>query len=178
MSGVSVALPDAPAVHLVQAMPKGKKLDQIVRMTTELGVDAVHLAISERAISRPDASKIGGKLARLEKLAREASRQARRRTVPKIHPPASLVDVAKRASDDAIRLVFWEAASEFLPRELARGADVWVVVGPEGGLSHTEARELAASGYKPVRIGQTILRVQSAAPTALALVLDRVGRFG
>jgi 16S rRNA (uracil1498-N3)-methyltransferase len=159
-------------------MPKGKKLDQIVRMATELGVDGVHLAISERTISRPDASKASGKLTRLDKIAREASRQARRRTVPTIHPPRPLEEVIDRAGEDTTRIVFWEDAEEFFPQKLDTVSEVWVVVGPEGGLSHTEVEMLDAAGYVALRLGQTILRVETAAPTALTLVLDRVGRIG
>jgi 16S rRNA (uracil1498-N3)-methyltransferase len=172
------ASPDLPEVHLIQAMPKGKKVDQIVRMATELGVDAVHLAISERTISRPDPSQKSGKLARLDKIAREASRQARRRTVPKIHPPRPLTEVVHDAGEESTRLVFWEDAEEFLPQKLDTVSEVWVVVGPEGGLSHTEIEMLAAAGYTALRLGQTILRVETAAPAALSLVLDRVGRIG
>lgn len=170
------SLPDRPTVQLVQVLPKGKKIDAIVRMVTELGVDAIHLAISERAVSRPDVDRGQGRVERLARIAREASRQARRRTLPEVHPPATLEEVIHRAPDSADRLVFWENATSPLPARLA-SRDVWVVVGPEGGLSHTEVKNLEEQGWGAVRMGMTILRVETAAPVAVALILDRSGRL-
>ncbi len=174
----TVAAADRPEIHLIQAMPKGKKLDAIVRMSTELGVDAIHLAITERAISRPEGSKAEAKITRLEKIAREASRQARRRTTPSLVAPAPLGEVIARAKSTDKRLVFWEEAEDSrLPPSLSDASRVWVLVGPEGGLSHTEVGPLQQSGWVSVRLGATILRVETASPTALALVLYRAGRF-
>ncbi len=50
---------------LVQCLPKGKKLDEIVRAATEIGVSAIHLAISERSIARPDEARAAARLDRL-----------------------------------------------------------------------------------------------------------------
>ena len=64
-----------------------------------------------------------------------------------------------------------------LPERLT-AAEAWVVVGPEGGLGEGEARALSAVGFAPVRLGPTVLRVETAAVVASALVLDRVRRAG
>ncbi len=161
-----------PRVVLVQVMPKGAKLDTIVRMTAELGVAEIHLAISERAIARPDEARAEGRVERLLRVAREASRQARRTTVPAIHPPRSLIEVARAAPPEAARLVVWEERAS-LPFIVDEGAsEAWIVVGPEGGLA---PREVAAlEGYAPVGLGPFVLRVETAAPTAVALALDRM----
>jgi 16S rRNA (uracil1498-N3)-methyltransferase len=143
-------------------------------MVTELGVDEIHLALTERAISRPDERRAKGRVERLAKIAGEAARQARRRTVPVIHPAAPLAEVGARASSDAACLVFWEEGTQPLP-EAIEADEVWVLVGPEGGLSHTELGSVP--DFHAVGLGSTILRVETAAPTAVALVLDRVGRL-
>ena len=67
-----------PKLHLIQVVPKGKKLDSIVRMVTELGVLEVQLASSERSIVRATDSKWGERVERLERIAEEASRQSGR----------------------------------------------------------------------------------------------------
>lgn len=171
------AAPNEPEVHLVQALPKGKKLEMIVRMATEIGVDGIHLAISERTISRPDADRGGARAARLLRIARESARQSRRRTVPDIHPPAPLHAVTRRVPSDAQKLVFWESAQKAVPKSLDPIHPVWVIVGPEGGLSHTEVSPLVDDGWSAVGLGTAILRVETAAPVAVALALDRVGRL-
>ena len=52
-----------------------------------------------------------------------------------------------------------------------------MVVGPEGGLSAAEVETLGRFGYTAVGLGAAKLRVETAAPVAVALVLDRVGRL-
>ena len=51
------------------------------------------------------------------------------------------------------------------------------MVGPEGGLAEREVDALSASGFAVVGLGAAILRVETAAPVAAALVLDRLGRL-
>ncbi|MDQ3036501.1 MAG: RsmE family RNA methyltransferase, partial [Myxococcota bacterium] len=74
-------------VVLVQALPKGSKLEEIVRAATEAGATAIHLAIAERSIARPDEDRARGRLDRLSKIAQEAARQSERAELPAIVPP-------------------------------------------------------------------------------------------
>jgi 16S rRNA (uracil1498-N3)-methyltransferase len=162
-----------PRVVLVQCLPKGPKLETIVRMTTELGVAAVHLAVAERSVARPKEGR--DKLERLLRVAREAARQSGRSVVPEIVLPAPLPEVAGRAPAGTSRLLFREGATGALDDALARGSAAWIVVGPEGGLGDAEAAALDALGYRPIGLGAAILRVETAAVVAAALVLDRLG---
>lgn len=163
-----------PRVVLVQALPKGSKLESIVRMATELGVAEVHLATSGRTVAQPDEKRATKRAERLARIAIEAARQAGRAHVPEILPPAELMDVAARAPEAASRVVLWERATE--PFELApEASSAWVIVGPEGGLAPAEVDALTSSGWRAVGLGPSILRVETAAPVAVALALDRLG---
>ena len=173
----TVAKPQLPAIHLIQALPKGKKLESIVRMATEIGVDAVHLAITDRTVSRPDGPRGEGRARRLERIATEATRQARRRTVPRIHAPVPLAEAAARAPRGAPRFIFWEESTNALGAQLPVADSVWAVVGGEGGLAAGEVEELRALGWVDVGLGPTILRVETAAPVIVGLLLDRAGRL-
>lgn len=167
-----------PALVLVQVLPKGAKLDGMIRMATELGVTAIHLATSQRSVPKVEAERIGGKMERLERIAREASRQAGRADTPILARPAPLLEVARRAPPGSLRIVFWEeAAHGFSLAPPAGPAETWVVVGSEGGLTGEEVDKLREEGYRVEGMGTTILRVETAAPVALALVLDRLGAF-
>lgn len=170
------ARPDRPRVVLCQALPKGGKLDDIVRATTELGVAAIHLAHGARSVARPDEGRADKKLGRLAKIAREAARQSERADVPEIVAPAPLDDVAARAPAEAakIALVVGAAASldEALPPE---APEVWLVIGPEGGLAEAEVEALRARGFAAAGLGSAVLRVQTAAPVAVALAMARLG---
>ena len=162
-------------VVLVQALPKGDKLDTIVRMGVELGAAAFHLADSERSIAKLDARRAPARIARLSRIAREAARQSGRTIVPEVHPPQALVEVCKKAPEHAQRVVLWERATVDLRDALAAPADeVWLVVGPEGGLSEAEVAALRAIGYRDARLSDAILRVETAAPVAVALALELI----
>lgn len=156
-----------PRVVLVQCVPKGSKLDGIVRGATELGVAAVHLALSERCVSRPKGERAHKRVERLEKIAREAARQCGRADVPEVHAPVPLLEAAARAPEDASRLAFVVGAES----ELGGAGEAWVLVGPEGGLAPDEAAALASDGWMLAGLGTTTLRVETAAIVAVALSL-------
>jgi len=161
---------EGPRVVLVQVLPKGAKLEPIVRMTTEVGVSAIHLASSERAVARPAPDRAARRVARLGRVAREAARQCGRAVVPEVHAPAPLAEVASRAPSGATRLLLHPGGG---PLGAPSGGEVWLVVGPEGGLSDPELEALERLGYRVVGVRSHVLRVETAAPVAVALALDR-----
>ena len=166
---------DYASVTLVQAMPKGEKLDSIMRMATELGVDAIRLLSSERTVIQLDKERGASRLARLQRIASEASRQSSQSRVPEIVTPTTLDELVRVIPLDATHLLFVPDAVEHVAEALARESKiaraVWVWVGPEGGFSPHEVETLAQSGALPVRMFESVLRVETAAPIALALVL-------
>lgn len=161
-------------VVLIQALPKGSKLDEIVRMATEAGVAEIQLAIAERSIARPNEDRAESRLQRLEKIAREASRQSERADVPAITAPATLIEVAARAPGTAARLMLSPRVGRPWAEALGTHTEAWLIVGPEGGLSEPEERALEAEGWIATSIAVPILRVETAAPIAVALTVDRL----
>jgi 16S rRNA (uracil1498-N3)-methyltransferase len=171
-----VPAPEA-VLHLVVCLPKGKKLDDITRALTELGVSSLRLACSERSVPRPNDSAL--RLERLERIAREACAQSGQARAPELHAPTLLAEAASQAPLGARRFVFWEQGGAPLPRDIGagHGREVWAVIGPEGGLSEAEVAALAGLGYASIGLGPAVLRVQTAAPVIAALLLERLGRL-
>jgi 16S rRNA (uracil1498-N3)-methyltransferase len=60
---------------------------------------------------------------------------------------------------------------------VADGAEIVLVVGPEGGIAPDELDALADAGATAVRLGDTVLRTSTAGPAALAVVNARLGRW-
>ena len=163
-------------VVLLQALPKGGKLDDIVRATTECGVGAIHLAQSERSVVKFDAGKAGTRVERLVRIAQEAARQSERAHVPAITAHASVAAAARCAPASAARLVLSPRAG-LAWTEASDGHDeVWLAVGPEGGFSPDEERHLQADGWVLARLALPVLRVETAAPVAVAMLRDRAVR--
>lgn len=171
--------PERGRVVLIQCLPKASKLDVIVRMTTELGVSQVHLAKSERTVMQLTGQRAASRVERLERIAREAARQSGHEEVPEIVPPAPLLEVAERAFTgvgEVSRLVLVPGGPRMA---LTPEVDcVWMVVGPEGGLAARELESLYTMGFRPAQMTINTLRVETAAPVAVALALDRLSRGG
>ncbi len=175
-------------VVLFQALPKGSKLDDVVRHATELGVDGFRPFISERSIVRLDGARAEKRTARLQEIARSAAMQSGRHVVP----PVSEILPFKRTLDKLSKydmvLIFWEEATsadlatcirEFLGKGLELGR-IAVVIGPEGGFSSEEVARIegACSNTHVLSLGDTILRAETAGIVAPALVLYELGGLG
>ena len=160
--------PHAPV--LVQCVPKGSKLDEIVRAATEAGAAAIHLALAERSVARAE----GARFERLARIAEEAAAQSEAPLVPTLEAPAPLDEVAARAPSDAPRLLLTPRdgrAMRELPWASFRAAP-WLLVGPEGGLSEQEEERLAGRGWLRARLSTHVLRTEHAGPIAIAVARE------
>lgn len=152
------------SVRVVQGLPKGDKLDAIVRDATELGASEVWLCASERAIpTASDAGRIAKKLERLARIALEAARQSGRVDVPSILEPRSLEDCL--AADPSELVLFLSphatrSAGDAL-RTLDAHAAVSLYVGPEGGFSEAECALAAKHGATVAQCGPFVLRTET-----------------
>jgi 16S rRNA (uracil1498-N3)-methyltransferase len=167
--------PRGPLLVLVQCVVKGKKLDDIVRMTTELGVGAIHLAVSERCVVQKSA-RDEHKVERLARIASEAARQAEQAYVPEIVEPAPLAEVLRRAPDAALKCALLERSEAVaLPSALGATA-MWLAVGPEGGFSCRDREILSHAKFAAAGLGRAILRTETAAVVGVALGFSALGR--
>jgi 16S rRNA (uracil1498-N3)-methyltransferase len=166
----------ASRISLYQCLPKGRKMDLIVRQATELGVHGIVPTISDFTESRLD-GKETQRSARWRRIAREAAQQCGIRRLPEIKPSVSLENIAALA-DDHLGIVFHPdigKAERLLTRDLhgllaSAPSDIDLFVGPEGGFSHRELQRLRNLGCSFVSLGETVLRVETAALAALAAV--------
>ncbi len=179
-------------ITLLQCVPRGPKLDLIVRQAVEAGASSIVLVQSER--SRAREGDWTQRLRRLKRIAREAMDQSGARRPAAIAPPVPLESLA--AAPGAVSLFLHEkpvaslegagrfvysprsiddasppAAAPGLHEHLAGGpARVDLLVGPEGGLAAREVTRLLGAGFRPVHLGDTVLRVETAAVFALGAV--------
>ncbi len=152
---------------------KEKKMDFLVRHLTELGITRFLPVWSARSIPRPPEKRIAARIERWQSIAREAVKQSRRGRIPEVLEPAGYTQALEMGAESDAKFIFWEGAESSLkdmadiPEELT---DVFLMLGPEGGFTTDEARQAAAHGFYPVFIGPRILRAETAAITACALV--------
>lgn len=164
-------LDDDVRIHLVQGIPKGRKLDDIVRQACETGVYAIHPWHSQHAVPRIE-EKWETKQARFEAILREAAQQSGNRHKPLLQAPADTGAILRTMKDQGARgIVFYEKqlAEGSLHRYLFESkAPVFVFVGPEGGISSGELDLFVQAGCFVATLGKTILRTETAALAAVA----------
>jgi 16S rRNA (uracil1498-N3)-methyltransferase len=160
-----------PSAHLTLAcaIPKGERADWLVEKTCELGLGALHWLRCARSVV---AQASVARHARWERLAAAAARQSGRSRVPTLHPAVPLETfLTQTQSMAASRWVAHPGSAVARPG----GGPHLAVVGPEGGLSKAELQALAAAGYTAVALSHHILRVETAAVCAAALLLAPIG---
>ncbi|MBN9494233.1 16S rRNA (uracil(1498)-N(3))-methyltransferase [bacterium] len=145
-----------------------QRYDWMIEKATEAGADIIRPFLSERTMGTREASK--ARMERWERLAIEASEQCRRLQVPVIEPPAPferLLDAHRGAIivADAGGQSLLELAT-LLPAE----GRIALVIGPEGGLTAEEAERARRRGALKLRLGPYVLRTETAAAVATAMV--------
>ncbi|HEU4439730.1 MAG TPA: 16S rRNA (uracil(1498)-N(3))-methyltransferase [Methylomirabilota bacterium] len=165
---------------LAQAIPKGDRMEHVIRMVTELGVTRVIPLLTERTVVRLDPGRADSRLARWRRVAREAAQQSGRAAVPEIADPLRLSTWGGEACRASLVVCFWEEERRPLDGILPAGpcARAAVVVGPEGGLTADEVRGLAGAGALVASLGPRLLRTDTAGAVAVALLQARYGDLG
>jgi 16S rRNA (uracil1498-N3)-methyltransferase len=163
---------DAPLpprrVTLCAALIKFDRFEWMVEKATELGVAAIQPIAAERSETGLLAAA-GKRLERWRRIARESSEQSRRATMPEILTPVRL-DAAS-AAGYATRIRLEEQAGAPLLAQVLPAADpMAILIGPEGGWTEGE-RERLAGQWTAVSLGNQILRAETAAVAALAVVM-------
>jgi 16S rRNA (uracil1498-N3)-methyltransferase len=161
------------AVTLVQGIPKGDKLEAIIRAATELGVTRIAPALTARTVISLEADRWRERARRWQRVAREAAKQCGRAIVPEVMEPAPLARVLPDVRE-ALKICLWEGERRPLGEILRAAADaprtVALVVGPEGGLTADEVSMARDLDWAIAGLGPRILRTETASVTGLALI--------
>ncbi|MFP4355501.1 MAG: RsmE family RNA methyltransferase [Phycisphaerae bacterium] len=164
--------PQRPEITLAFAVPKGKRLDWLLEKATELGAARLQPIEFARSVAAP-ADPGSGKWDRWMGHCIAAAKQSGLNHLPRIEPGINLDGfLASAESFDLSLLGDASAPPGSLPAQLqtAQPACLAVLVGPEGGLAEQEQEAAKLAGFRPVCIGRTILRVETAAVALLAAV--------
>ena len=177
-----------PPLMLFQGLPKGSKMDTIVRQAAECGVSLVVPFESEYSTVRINkesaAPRTAEKLKRWEKIVKEARQQSGSSVETKIRKPCDFDGLlefwesAKKEYKHPLGILLHQEALENEPLAkrsfhgyLCNSPSLAVItVGPEGGFSPREVSLLLAAGFKPLLIGNTILRTETAALCGTAAI--------
>lgn len=160
VTGPPVRRAPAHALHLGLAVLKGSAMDDALRMATEAGATHIHPILAGRSVptdGRPD---------RWQRITEVAAVQCLRADVPLVADAAPLHAVLDRLALVPDRRIATPGASRTPPA----AGDAAVLVGPEGGWSPEERAAADRFGFAPLGLGAWMLRADTAAAVACALV--------
>jgi 16S rRNA (uracil1498-N3)-methyltransferase len=167
----------ALTLSIASAIPKAARADWLIEKLSELGVARFIPLITDRSVVHPEGK---GKLQRWQRLAAEAAKQSRRPGVMQIAPLTALKDLLANPPAGARIATLSTSPDAQLPSSILHPFDklragspsssFLLLVGPEGGWSDAERTLFSQRRLTPITLGATILRVETAAIAAAAVI--------
>ena len=164
-----------PELVLVQAITKSDRNKEMLELAVEAGVDRIIPWQSERSISKWQSDSEQ----KWQVVIKQSCKQARQVKLPQLMQVMSTTEVIKSISEGGFGIVFHEEAStKFSDLTIPNSqSSVYLVIGPEGGISEQELLSFQNNGSKVVRLGDTVLRSAHAGFAALSAVQTKLGRW-
>ena len=170
-------------LSLYVGLTQRAKFEWILQKGTELGVTNFVPVVTDRSLVR-ETSGESRKAERWEGILREAAEQCGRGRIPEIQAAVPLTKaLVEGLKNHQVCLIAWEKESaaslkECLPTgPYVRPVTIAALIGPEGGFSDDEASQAIDQGWRPVSLGQRILRMETAATSLAALIMYELGEL-
>jgi len=158
----------APRIILAQGIAKGQAMDDIVRITSELGVAGIIPLLSSRVEGAGEEKRLQNRMERWRAIALSAAKVSGEASPCAILAPMKLAQLAEVEAQ--LRIAFWEEESATI-KTILQGVEVvssaLIVIGPEGGFSKDEVDLLRSMGMKTASLGKRILRARTAGAAAI-----------
>jgi 16S rRNA (uracil1498-N3)-methyltransferase len=160
-------------ITLVLAVFKFDRMEWAIEKCTELGVSQIVPVIARRTDAHLAAAS-AKRAERWQRIARQAAEQSRRATPPQIAAPIKLAEALNLPA--TLRIVLAESEQQALLRDVVKPqtaeGEIVLAVGPEGGWTEGELQSFRQSGWTSASLGNTILRAETAAMAATAIVVS------
>lgn len=166
-------------IHILQCIAKGEKMDWVIQKACELQTTTIYPLYSEFGDIK---TEIGvNKLTRWNTIAREASIQSGRLSISIVHSPISLDDFfeqfwKEKILSENLGISLYEGEEKQTLHDIEENIknstvkNIYILIGPEGGLSKKEVLLAQEHGFHTVGLGKTILRTETASIVALSII--------
>ena len=166
-------------IALIQGISRGERMDFVVQKATELGVYRITPLATEFSVVRLDGDRSGKRRAHWSRIAASACEQCGRNVVPTIDTPQSFSGWLESGTSSGVaRILLHPGAKETLADLELIHDRIELLIGPEGGLSDSEVLQAEAAGFNACSLGPRVLRTETAALAAIAVLQARWGDFG
>jgi len=148
------------------AIPKGSRMDDIIDYLTQLGVERIIPMWTERVVVKLDDARAEERHKRWRKIAQSAAQQSQQSRIPLVEPLTRFEDVVLKAGNYDLKLIPNLSGERRLIKDVlaeSRPKSIIVLVGPEGDFTPEEVALALGNGFLAVSLGDTVLRVATAA---------------
>ncbi|PYV05679.1 MAG: 16S rRNA (uracil(1498)-N(3))-methyltransferase [Acidobacteria bacterium] len=172
--------PQAPLrLMLALALTRSDTFEWIIQKAAELGAAEIIPLVTRFSEVRITESKLEARMARWQRILREACKQCARSSVPELRAPLAFEEFLKsELYQDACRCLFYEKASVPWSGNPALSSRFLVCIGPEGGWDAGEVETAIRAGFRTFSLGPRILRAETAAVAVLAIFQYLLGDLG
>ncbi len=164
------------SITLFQGIPKADKMELIIQKAVELGVDTICPVQMSRSIVKLDNHKKDGKRERWQAIAESAAKQSKRNAIPTVTNALSYKEMLNNATALDLLILPYEnelgmnATIQTL-KQIKADMKIGLLIGPEGGFDEKEIELAKSAGANIVSLGKRILRTETAAITALSMIM-------
>ncbi|MGV6814090.1 MAG: RsmE family RNA methyltransferase [Phycisphaerales bacterium] len=156
----------SPAVEIWSALPKGDRLDRMIDQLSQIGISTYRPLLCDRSQRKPETIRLD----KLQRIAREASKQCQRPWTLEIGEPIAFAEALAQPG-----VILADASGGAFPDTQINCSitdPTIILIGPEGGWSDAERTRFGATSVPVYRFGSYILRIEAAACSAGSIVLN------
>ena len=164
-------------VTLLQGIARNDRMDLILQKSVELGVNKIQPFWMQRSQGKLKGERLEKRIQHWQGVIISACEQCGRATLPELLPPVDYVSGLNTHGYDGLKLMLQPESTMTLHDIPAPSGTIYILVGPEGGLSLEEQTLAGSSGFTGIHLGQRILRTETAALAALAGMQTLWGDF-
>ncbi len=173
-----------PPIHLTLylALSRREKFEWMLQKCTEVGAATFAPVLTSRTLVQDERDTVK-KLDRWQRILREAAEQSHRGRIPALREPLRFDAALQDAAHHDLKLIPWEGEQSVTLRQALtsptglaqtpgqRNPSAAIFIGPEGGFSEEEIQSARRAGFQPITLGARILRMETAAVVAAALLI-------
>lgn len=161
-------------IHLAQGVSRGERMDFVMQKAVELGVSEITPIITERCNVKLDAKRWQKKCQHWLGVIISACEQSGRCCIPKLHEPIKYHEFLQN-EHSALKLICDPHDADGLKIKRDHISSCCLLIGPEGGFTELEVSSAHSNGFDSIKLGPRILRTETAAMVALAVVQSQIG---
>jgi 16S rRNA (uracil1498-N3)-methyltransferase len=165
-------------LYLAQGIARGDKMDYIIQKAVELGVKKIIPLLTERCTVKLDGERRAKRLQHWQSIIISACEQSGRNRIPELFLPIKFKDIFSALEADWSFVLVPTTSGKLKEKSIQENQRVSLLIGPEGGLSDAEIQQACQQKFLPLNLGPRILRTETAAVAALAVLQSSVGDMG